>query len=131
MISGLFWCPNLSVPDPAYILPVLVGVSFASTIFVSSVKAKVQMGQSERLQKQSRVVTGALYSISLVMVPISCYVPSAVSLYWATSGVMGVLINLLLLHPPVRRAVRIPHIPLEIEKPYKLLKENFTNKKFF
>merc|ERR1711874_548355 len=95
--EGLFWCPNLSVPDPTWILPVLVGFTFASTIFVSSVKAGVQKEQSEKLQKYSRILTGVLYSIALVMVPITSFVPSAVAL-WATSGAMGVLINLLLLH---------------------------------
>ena len=124
------WCPNLSVPDTTLIVPVLVGFAFASTIFVSSVKARVQLGQSEKMAKYSRIMTGVLYSIALVMVPISCYVPSAVALYWATSGAMGVLINLLLLHPPFRRAVRIPKIPLELEKPYAHLKENLKNKKF-
>ena len=107
-----------------------MGVAFASTIFVSSVKARVQMQQSEKMAKYSRIMTGVLYSVALVMVPISCYVPSAVALYWATSGAMGVLINLLLLHPPVRRTVRIPKIPLEVEQPYTLLKENLKDKKF-
>ena len=128
--EGLFWCPNLSVPDPTLILPVLVGFTFASTIFVSSVKARVQIEQSEKMQKYSRIMTGVLYSISLLMVPISCYVPSAVALYWATSGAIGILINLLLLHPPVRRAVRIPKIPLELDQPYKNLKDNLNGKKF-
>merc|ERR1712066_693053 len=120
--EGLFWCPNLSAPDPTFILPVLVGVTFASTIFVSSVKARLQIEQSEKLQKYQRVVTWVMYGLAGVMVPIACYVPSALALYWATSGLMGVLINLLLLHPLIRRAVRIPKIPLEIEQPYKLLK---------
>jgi len=128
--EGLFWCPNLSAPDPTFILPVLVGVTFASTIFVSSVKTGVQKEQSGFLQKYSRAVTGGLYGLSLVMIPISSYVPSAMALYWATSGAMGVLINLLLLHPPVRRAVRIPKIPSEVEEPYKILKEKIMNKKF-
>ena len=126
----MWWCPNLSVPDPTFILPALVGLSFASTIFVSSVKARAQIGQSQKLEKYSRVITGVMYSLAALMVPISCYVPSALVLYWATSGVTGVFINLLLLHPPVRRAVRIPKIPLEIEKPYSFLKERIVNKKF-
>jgi len=129
--EGLFWCPNLSAPDPTLVLPVLVGLTFASTIFVSSVKASVQIEQSGKLQNYQRVVTGVMYGLAGVMVPIACYVPSALALYWATSGLMGVLINLLLLHPPIRRAVRIPEIPLELEHPYRLLKEKLINKKFF
>ena len=129
-LSGLWWCPNLSVPDPTFLLPVMVGLTFASTIFVSSVKAQATKEQSEKLQRYSRVITGVLYGLAGLMVPISCYVPSAVVLYWATSGAMGVIINLLLLHPPVRRAVRIPKIPMELEQPYKHLKEKLSRKKF-
>jgi len=128
--EGLWWCPNLSVPDPTFLLPVMVGLTFASTIFVSSVKAQATVEQSEKLQRYSRVITGVLYGLAGLMVPISCYVPSAVVLYWATSGAMGVIINLLLLHPPVRRAVRIPKIPMELEQPYKHLKEKLLRKKF-
>ena len=39
---------------------------------------------------------------TVLIVPIFSYQPAAVSLYWATSGLMGILINLALLHPPVR-----------------------------
>ena len=118
------------MPDPTFLLPVMVGLTFATTIFVSSVKAQATKEQSEKLQRYSRVITGVLYGLAGLMVPISCYVPSAVVLYWATSGAMGVIINLLLLHPPVRRAVRIPKIPMELEQPYKHLKEKLLRKKF-
>merc|ERR1719342_578223 len=35
--EGTLWCPNLTVPDP-FILPILVGVTFAATVFISSNK---------------------------------------------------------------------------------------------
>ena len=75
-------------------------------------------------------MTVLLYSISLLMVPIAYFQPAAVSLYWATSGLMGVFINLLLLHPPVRRMVRIPQIPSEHSDPYNVLYQKIMSRKF-
>ena len=75
-------------------------------------------------------ITVLLYSISMLMVPIAYYQPAAVSLYWATSGLMGVLINLILLHPPIRRGVRIPWIPAEHSDPYNYLWQKFLSRKF-
>ena len=75
-------------------------------------------------------MTVLLYSISLLMVPIAYYQPAAVTLYWATSGLMGVLINLVLLHPPVRRAARIPRIPAEHTDPYNYLWQKIVTRKF-
>lgn len=75
-------------------------------------------------------MTVFLYSISLLMVPIAYFQPAAVSLYWATSGLMGVLINLVLLHPPVRRMVRIPRIPAEHSDPYNNLLQKIVSRKF-
>lgn len=126
--EGMWWCPNLSVPDPTLILPLAVGLSFAGAIFISNNKLKQQevVGPA----KVSKL-TIFLYSISVLMIPIAYFQPAAVSLYWATSGMMGVIINLILLHPPVRRFVRIPKIPAEMENPYVHLKEKIMTKKFF
>ena len=38
----MWWCPNLSVPDPTLILPLAVGLSFAGAIFISNNKLKQQ-----------------------------------------------------------------------------------------
>ena len=126
--EGLFWCPNLSDPDPTLILPLIVGLTFASTIFISNNKLHQQTVVADgKISK----ITLVLYTVSALMVPIACYQPAAVSLYWATSGLMGVLINLMLLHPPVRRLMKIPKIPAELEHPYSHLKEKIMSKKFF
>jgi len=125
--EGMLWCPNLSLPDPTLILPLVVGLSFAGAIFVSNNKLKQQevVGPA----KVSKI-TVFLYGLSALMIPIAYFQPAAVSLYWATSGTMGVIINLMLLHPPVRRLVRIPKIPAEHENPYNNLKEKIMSKKF-
>ena len=75
-----------------------------------------------------------------IKVPLAAYQPSAVGLYWMTSGAMAVLLNLLLMEPrlkPVtselclrifsrfRRLVRIPFVEQEPQRPYHQLRENF------
>jgi len=104
--EGPLWCYNLSVPDPTLILPILVGVTFASTIFISSNKLK-HGTVPQPVSKFSRGISIFLYSISMLMVPLASFQPSALALYWAVSGAMGVSINLLLMSPSFRRAVRI------------------------
>lgn len=44
--EGVGWCSNLAQPDPYLILPVLVGLSFAATVFVSTDKLTAQLGEA-------------------------------------------------------------------------------------
>lgn len=62
------------------------------------------------------------------MVPIACSVPSALSLYWMTSSAYGLLQNLLLLSPSLRRALRIPKSASELESPYVYILSRLKNR---
>lgn len=127
--EGLAWCQNLSVPDPTFILPVLVGLTFASTIFISSNKLQQGVGAAtQQVSKFSQGITITLYSISFLMIPLASYQPAALALYWATSGCMGIFINLAILSPDLRRMVRIPKIPAEMDKPYTTLRDKLMDK---
>eukprot|EP00092_Neocalanus_flemingeri_P009418 GFUD01010132.1.p1 GENE.GFUD01010132.1~~GFUD01010132.1.p1 ORF type:complete len:348 (-),score=86.68 GFUD01010132.1:718-1761(-) len=119
--EGLAWCQNLSVPDPTFVLPVLVGLTFATTIYISS--NKLQLSSFEQVSKYSRGLTITLYSLSFLMIPLASFQPAALALYWASSGAMGVFINLALLSPSLRRTVMIPKIPAELDKPYTTLRD--------
>ena len=70
------------------------------SVFLYSVSA-LMVPISRSVQYSTAEYSTAEYSTVLI-VPIFSYQPAAVSLYWATSGLMGILINLALLHPPVR-----------------------------
>lgn len=120
--EGPLWCSNLSLPDPTLLLPVIVGGSFALNIWISGNRLKTAAGHLPT--RAQTVLTGALYTLSLAMVPLAAYQPSAVALYWATSGVMAVILNLLLMEPRFRRAVRIPWVEQEPREPYTVLGEN-------
>lgn len=68
-----------------------------------------------------KFVTNIFRGLSLLMVPIACTVPSALTVYWVTSSCYGLTQNLLLMSPTARRAFRITKTPSELENPYKHL----------
>ena len=55
---------------------------------------------------------------SLIMIPLASLAPSAVALYWASSGVTAIAVNLTLLSPKVRNLVRIPQVEKDSSTPY-------------
>ena len=55
---------------------------------------------------------------SLMMIPLASLAPSAVALYWASSGVTAIAVNLTLLSPKVKNLVRIPQFEKDSKTPY-------------
>jgi len=115
--EGMMWFPNLTVPDSSLLLPMVVGCSFAANIFIS--QRRLQANQmDEKMAKNSRVITYLIYTFAAVMVPLAAFQPTSLALYWATSGLSGTAINLLLLSPKYRYLVKIPKTPLDSKTPY-------------
>ena len=65
---------------------------------------------------------------SIFMIPLAATVPSAVSLYWASSGVAGIIVNLTLLSPRVKKLVRIPEVEKISSNPYFELANNIKTR---
>jgi inner membrane protein COX18 len=120
--EGALWFPNLTEPDPFFILPLLVGITFATNIFLVSARSK-SPDVAVNVSKYQKGFTIFLYSIAGLMVPITAFQPSAVAVYWATSGAVGIITNLIVISPKFRRVVRIPHIPAESSTPYLDIKQ--------
>lgn len=79
---------------------------------------------SRKIQVNSKLQKYGQYffrGISILMVPIAAFVPSGLALYWVTSSTFGLLQNLIILSPKVRRIARIPKVDSEHEHPYKYL----------
>uniref|UniRef100_A0A1A9ZF30 Membrane insertase YidC/Oxa/ALB C-terminal domain-containing protein n=1 Tax=Glossina pallidipes TaxID=7398 RepID=A0A1A9ZF30_GLOPL len=114
-IGGFGWIPNLTEVDSSYILPVTLGIINLAIIEVQSM---IRTRPPTRFQK---FVTNIFRGLSLLMVPIACTVPSALTVYWVTSSCYGLTQNLLLMSPTARRAFRITKTPSELENPYKHL----------
>jgi mitochondrial inner membrane protein COX18 len=68
--------------------------------------------------KLSRYGTYFFRTLSVALVPIAAFVPSGLSLYWVTSSAFGLLQNLAILSPKLRRSAGIPKVESELEKPY-------------
>ncbi|KAI9586814.1 hypothetical protein GQX74_002661 [Glossina fuscipes] len=114
-IGGFGWIPNLTEVDNSYILPVTLGIINLAIIEVQSM---IRTRPATRFQK---FVTNIFRGLSLLMVPIACTVPSALTVYWVSSSCYGLTQNLLLMSPGARRAFRITKTPSELENPYKHL----------
>ena len=73
-------------------------------------------------------VSNFFRAFSILMIPISALSPSAVSCYWATSGLTAIAVNLTLLSPKVQNLVRIPRLPEDSDTPYKDVLNNMKTR---
>ena len=71
--EGLWWCPNLTQPDPTLLLPIIVGISFAGAIFISNNKLQTQTIVTGE-QKISKLNI-FLFGVAALMVPVASYQP--------------------------------------------------------
>merc|ERR1719233_1433943 len=107
--EGALWFPNLTVADASYILPVIVGLSFALNIFIHANRSQV----FDSKNKYQRGLQYVGYLFSFGMIPLASYQPTALIVYWATSGVIAIVMNLIMFSPKFRSIVRIPTLPTD------------------
>lgn len=111
LITGGFgWITDLSSSDPYCILPLIIGMTNFINIELNTLRKKEP-------SKRQIVITRVFRSLTVAMVFFASQVPSAMSLYWATSSSYGLLQNLCLMQPNVRRKLRIPKTPSESSTP--------------
>ena len=126
--AGVLWISDLTVPDPTLLFPLTVGLVFATNIFltkkkVSSVPLTPTGGGGWAKAKGLWIYFA--YGIAVLMFPLTAVQPAGVALYWTTSGLVGTLINLILLSPNYRRLVKIPPTQFDSKTPYLDVKDNF------
>jgi len=117
--GGLLWFPDLTLPDPSFILPFLVGATNLVIVEVHSLR-KLE------LTKFQKIMTYLTRGISLILIPIAMAAPSCISFYWLCSSAVGLGHNFLLMSPKFRRLCRIPRRPSESLVPYQDLRRNFS-----
>ncbi|XP_038209629.1 cytochrome c oxidase assembly protein COX18, mitochondrial [Zerene cesonia] len=120
--GGIGWIPNLIEPDHSLILPVAFGLTNLAIIEIQ------RMSKLRTPSKLQNVFTNVFRVFSLVMIPIAANVPSCMCLYWVTSSSFGLIQNLCLLSPSLRRKLQIPLAPSELEDPYGHMKEEINHK---
>lgn len=119
--GGVGWIPNLTEPDHSWILPVAFGLTNLSIIEIQRLS---KLRQPSRLYN---VFTNVFRGFTIIMIPVAASVPSCMCLYWMTSSSIGLVHNLVLLSPSLRRKLRIPLAPSELEEPYKHIKEELKH----
>lgn len=67
------------------------------------------------------IVTNVFRGLSVFMVPVACSVPSALTVYWVASSSYGLMQNIVLASPQVKRAFGIPKTQSELNNPYEHL----------
>lgn len=116
-VGGFGWIPNLTLPDYSLILPIVFGITNLAIIEVQ------RLSKIRQPSKLYNIFTNIFRVFSIVMIPVAASVPSCMCLYWTTSSVFGLAQNLCLLSPTLRRKLKIPEAPSELEKPYDHIKE--------
>lgn len=112
-VGGFGWIPNLLVPDESLILPVSLGLINLAIVELQT------MSKIRKKSKLQEYVTHFFRLFSIAMIPIAASVPSCLNLYWVTSSAYGLVQNLALLSPRVKRLGHIPETPSELSNPYK------------
>jgi inner membrane protein COX18 len=121
--EGLLWIQDLTMADPYYILPVVLVVTNLLNIEMNTLRVRVQSKRQVFISKFFRYLT-------LGMGIIASQLPSAMSLYWAASSVYGLLQNVMLKVPVVRRHLRIPKTPSEPQQPFRTMLEVWREKTY-
>lgn len=124
-MGGFGWIPNLTEVDASYILPVALGIL---NLAIVEIQVMSRVRPSSRLQKYA---TNFFRTLSIVMVPIAAAVPSGLALYWTTSSAYGLVQNVVLMSPKVKKFAGVPVTPSQLEDPYRHLidmsKERWSN----
>ena len=106
--EGLLWFTDLTAPDPYYALSfILAGITWANVQYMSRGLATSQKytGLSER-QRGSRIIEKFMKWLPLALVPVTTQFPAAILLYWSTSALSGLGMNMLLVKVrPIKKIV--------------------------
>ncbi|XP_046614688.1 cytochrome c oxidase assembly protein COX18, mitochondrial-like [Neodiprion virginianus] len=123
--GGFGWVTNLVAIDQFCIVPISVGLFNLANIEIMNL---LKTTEDTRLQK---CLLYFLRFISIAMIPISMYVPSCMCLYWASSSAFGIVQNLLLQSPKVRRLAGIPLTKTARTNPYREMYTKLKTKWYF
>ncbi|KAL4149489.1 hypothetical protein QTP88_003430 [Uroleucon formosanum] len=113
--GGILWFTNLTAIDPTMSLPLIMCLSNLLIIEIQT------QSRNKELTRNQKIITNIFRGLTIIMMPLSCFLPSGVSLYWTTSSIYGLSQNLFLLSPQVRKCFGIPKTPYNNEHPYKYI----------
>ena len=121
--EGCLWFSNLCHVDSYYVLPIALGIVNLSIIEIYRGDGKIKpVGMQKFLLMLSR-------TLSIILVPVACQMPTAVVLYWFSSSMYGASQALLFRSHKVKRFFRIPFSKNESQTPYKDLFKRLSLKR--
>uniref|UniRef100_T1IW89 Membrane insertase YidC/Oxa/ALB C-terminal domain-containing protein n=1 Tax=Strigamia maritima TaxID=126957 RepID=T1IW89_STRMM len=120
-VGGALWFCNLTVPDPFWVLPVMLGVFNLAIVEVHALN-------QVKITRFHRLITNIMRGMSVFMVFFAANVPSGMALYWTTSSLVGLIQNVALQSPSFRHFCRIPKTPTDTEKPFQQLLKRIKSK---
>lgn len=119
--QGVLWFPNLCLSDPYYILPFILSFCNLAIIEVHRGDGKTPLVGVEKF------LINLVRGISVILIPIACYMPSGVVLYWVTSSGFGLAQALALQSARVKRICGFP-VTQDSKTPYKDIVSRFLPK---
>ncbi|KAJ0023984.1 hypothetical protein NQD34_003883 [Periophthalmus magnuspinnatus] len=99
--GGALWFKDLTVPDSTWIIPVSLGLTNLLLVELASLQQRPVSGRFQR------IVLHSFRAVSLLMIPVSAYVPTCMSLYWLCSSAVGLGHNMILRSPKVHRLLQL------------------------
>jgi len=105
--GGLLWFPDLSVPDPMYILPLLSSATFLATIELG----QKSMAASSGNQGQTKIFITVFRGMAILMIPVTIQFPAAVLCYWVTNNIFTFFQSAVFQIPAIRNALGIWELP--------------------
>ncbi|GMR45485.1 hypothetical protein PMAYCL1PPCAC_15680, partial [Pristionchus mayeri] len=116
-IAGFWWIPDLLVPDPYFIIPVLTGAMGFFNLWAQR-KIYPLYGRQSRIAVFSRNGYDAfLFVFTCAAVQIMTQMPVCIPLYWLSISVTGFLQAQLLRHPKVKKTLDIQRLPTDSSTP--------------
>ncbi|CDR99066.1 related to OXA1-cytochrome oxidase biogenesis protein, mitochondrial [Sporisorium scitamineum] len=122
--GGPFWTPDLTVPDPTWILP---AVSTLATFAVAELGFKVGTNNQSN-PAQSQMMKYIFRGFMPILAWISTTFPSGVLVYWATTNLYSLFQLAILQVPIVRRWARFPKRINHPKNPYQEEAKTFMDK---
>jgi inner membrane protein COX18 len=119
--EGCLWFQDLTVPDPCYVLPIILVASNLCNIELHALRRQTP-------SRSQRIFTNSLRVLSVAMLFVATQMPSVMTLYWTTSSTFGLVQNILFNFPRVRRGLKIPRTPSESQTPFRDLSTTVREK---
>uniref|UniRef100_A0A1D1ZDJ3 Mitochondrial inner membrane protein OXA1-like n=1 Tax=Anthurium amnicola TaxID=1678845 RepID=A0A1D1ZDJ3_9ARAE len=99
--GGAFWFPDLTTPDPLYMLPILTSLSFLATVELNMQEGMEGNPIASTMKNFSRI-------LAFLTVPFTATFPKAIFCYWVTSNLFSLTYGMVLKRPPVRKFLNLP-----------------------